>query len=146
MNAVNIKLITGKIIGQRNTIKTRRSGIEKYSNFDFTCKGKYFSPNMPNKTFEPSSGGIGIRLKSASKIFTITIISEIATKAGANEPSTNEKRIANPKINARMILEIIPADATNTVPHRLLRRLLSIYGTGFAQPIINPALNKTRRS
>jgi len=79
-------------------------------------------------------------------MFTITMISEIEMKEGANEPRIPENRIAIPKTNASAMFETMPAPATNIVPHFLSRKFASIYGTGFAQPIIKPALKTTRRS
>ncbi len=146
VNKVKINPIAGNIIGQRNIINTNKSGNEKYSIFDFVALDKILLGNNSNKIFEPSSGGIGIRLKRASKIFTMTMISAIEIKDGAKEPSTPANRIAHPKTNARTKFETIPAPATSIVPHFLFLKFASIYGTGFAHPIINPALNTTRRS
>ena len=76
-------------------------------------------PIKPNRIFEPSSGGIGIRLNIARTIFTSTTVpasgiteSEIAGTAMAI--------LTNMLINIAMAMFVrIPADATQIEPTRL---------------------------
>jgi len=86
-----------------------------------------------NNIFDPSSGGIGIKLKKARKILIKTAISAIWIKAyvGLGTILT-----ANAITIANRILEIGPAIATNNSPHLWFFRLYGLYGTGFAHPKI----------
>lgn len=136
--------MNGEIIGQRKTINMRRSGIEKYSAVDLTLCIR--AGKSEKRIFDPSRGGIGMRLKSANKRFTKTITVAIEINAGADEPSTPAKRMPTPKISAKQIFTATPAPATKSVPYFLLRRLFSLYGTGFAQPIIKPAFKTMSKS
>jgi hypothetical protein len=86
---------------------------------------------------EPSRGGIGTKLNTASNIFIRTIIAIIEINDGGTVP-TGRKRIARPKTVAIKRFTAGPAPATIASPQRLLRRLYGLNGTGFAQPIINP--------
>lgn len=117
---------------------------------------EYFSKNLSIKEnrcgnnvkiiFDPSSGGIGIRLNKAKTIFSRTIEESKEMKVSLNIPVIKETRITTPKNRAIKILANIPAEATHTVPHFLSLKLAGLYGTGFAQPTKNEALVKTRIS
>jgi hypothetical protein len=82
--------------------------------------------SIPESTFEPSSGGIGIRFKNPSQRFTMTPIKQIATMIGS--PIA---RASAANINARAKFVSGPAPATITSPQRGARiRLYGLYGTG----------------
>jgi hypothetical protein len=91
-----------------------------------------------NRIFDPSSGGIGIRLNNARTKFVRKIIEAMVRKeTGTCDPAN---RISSPKMPARKILARIPAMATINFPSRSCLKLSGLYGTGSAQPITNPAL------
>lgn len=106
----------------------------------------YLGDKNENKIFEPSSGGIGIRLNKTRTKFKITIIEAIFKKGPIKEALiiNGENLISNPKIIAINKLAKTPATETSIVPFLTLRRLFGLYGTGLAQPITKPALDKTR--
>lgn len=69
-----------------------------------------------NSIFEPSSGGIGIKLNVASTRLINTIIVPIYKKDSPSEVRI-PKRISNPKNRAISIFERGPAIATLASPH-----------------------------
>ena len=75
--------------------------------------------------FDPSSGGIGIRLKIAKAKFTITIEEIIKLEPGGKE-RLEEKRSKIPNTIAIKRLANIPALATATVPHFLSLKLFGL--------------------
>lgn len=87
-----------------------------------------------NRMWEPSSGGIGKRLKTASRRFINTTAPKAKNKdwlawmAGI-------KRIINPKTTASKMFEAGPARATFKSAYFPLK-LKGFIGTGFAPPII----------
>lgn len=115
-------------------------------------KSKKTNPNCSNKAcvsifmgkieksnFEPSSGGIGIRLKKANRTFQKTTITHNSNIIDPNEPATTEetldqslkfkmisalaaegmaiKRAATVNSKAAAIFDIGPARATSAGPH-----------------------------
>lgn len=92
--------------------------------------------------FEPSSGGNGIELNTASKILIITIYS--TTSRNDCVIYIEPKRIPNPKTSAIKRFDNGPAAATIAGPHFWFFRLYGLYGTGFAHPKINPVPEKAR--
>ena len=90
---------------------------------------------MEASTFEPSSGGTGMRLNIARRILIKT--TKLAISINAPDKTSKEvpKRIINPKINAIKMLTAGPAPATNASPHFWFERLYGLYGTGLAHPI-----------
>ncbi len=78
-----------------------------------TLNDKYFKGSKENNIFEPSRGGIGIRLKIAKRIFTKTI--KLTGVKSAVE--TKPERIAKPKIKASNKFDAGPANATFASPH-----------------------------
>jgi hypothetical protein len=94
-------------------------------------------------TREPSSGGIGSRLKSESEIFTKTISAK-KVSTGRLSPSIPPARISTAKITARKKFVIIPASAITmrgNLPDFTLRKFT---GTGFAAANGKGNLNKIR--
>ena len=92
-------------------------------------------PTKFRKTCEPSSGGIGMRLKKQSSKLNDAICRNkfIATpepnsnaiRANATRPTASTKFIAGPAIETRMSSQ------------RPFRKLFAFTGTGLAQPIMN---------
>ena len=93
--------------------------------------------NKLNKIFDPSSGGIGTRLKIASSTFMSTATNKSWTKESERD-STGASLITIDNTRATAIFEAGPAIATSNSPHLLFRRLYGLYGTGFAQPKMSP--------
>lgn len=78
---------------------------------------------IEKRTFEPSSGGIGIRLNIAKLILTITTTAKIEIN-GLPAPNVEISiLISIPKIKATTILESGPASATSGSAIFLFRRL-----------------------
>jgi len=102
--------------------------------------------NIAKRILDPSRGGMGTRLKIASTIFIKTIMADISRKPDVWAPA---KRRMSPNMTAIKILEAGPAKATAASDHLPGRRLYGLYGTGFAQPKINPpreyAIRGTRK-
>lgn len=65
-----------------------------------------------NRMLEPSSGGIGIRLKTAKPIFTITIKRKLLRSGVEFIPITDDSLKINAKINANRKLLKGPANPT----------------------------------
>ena len=106
-----------------------------------------FLPLFPIKVksiFDPSSGGIGIKLKIAKTILSKTTTDASETKDALKKPVATEILITSPKKIAIARFAKIPADATHNVPIFLSLKFSGLYGTGFAQPIKNGALVKTK--
>src|SRR3989338_9006178 len=78
-----------------------------------------------NNTFEPSSGGTGIRLNAASQRLMTAIIVMSSSAANAEDPSdtaqNGAKRTARAKKTAMAILASGPAAPTIADPRSLLR-------------------------
>ena len=91
------------------------------------------------KTFDPSSGGMGRRLKIASKRFICTTVKKNRYKK-SNKTLVGERvamrRTIILAITARMILVIGPAIATSAMSFLPSFRLKGSIGTGFAAPKI----------
>jgi len=96
-----------------------------------------FSGKKAMSILEPSSGGIGTRLNMANNILIKTILAVIPIKAGLQliETPNLSKR---PNIKAKTRFEAGPAIATVASDHRPGLKLYGLYGTGLAQPKINP--------
>ena len=89
-----------------------------------------------NKTLEPSRGVIGTRLKIASRMLINIIVVKISTREDGRAPPKLRK--TREKAKAIKIFEPGPAAPTKAGPQRWLERFAGLYGTGLAQPIINP--------
>ena len=61
-----------------------------------------------------------------------------------NNNSVDINRISSPKNSAIRKLDAGPAIATFAAPYFLSFKLYGLNGTGFAHPIINPKLNKSK--
>ena len=85
------------------------------------------SGSEANNTFDPSSGGIGTKLNTASTMFAYTIMERRIVKSDVGSRRT---RIAN--ADASSIFAIGPAAPTSAGPHFPPRKLYGLYGTGFA--------------
>ena len=81
-----------------------------------------FLGKKPNNIFEPSRGGIGIKLKIAKTTLIKTTNKESSTKELAKF-RVSENLINKPKIKATMIFDSGPAKATKTSPHLLFFKL-----------------------
>tara|TARA_Y100000310_G_scaffold297074_1_gene329835 strand:+ start:621 stop:1244 length:624 start_codon:yes stop_codon:yes gene_type:complete len=90
-----------------------------------------------NKMCEPSSGGMGKRLNTASKMFRKTMKLNMNTRDSFKTPRGRNRR-ANPKARAMARLEPGPAKLTKADPYFLSLRFKGFTGTGFAQPRIIP--------
>ena len=95
-----------------------------------------FGGRREKSTFEPSSGGMGMRLKTAKTIFIITIYEEMSINA--SDTVLPKKRIIKPKIRAIRILANGPAREIMSSPHLLFFTLYGFHCTGLAQPNVNP--------
>lgn len=117
-----------------------RNMIEYFVKKFLKYKKDFVFGNNANKIFEPSSGGIGTKLKMPRKRLTMTIVLNI--KALAEDSMLNIARNLNasPKIIAKTKFENAPAMATFKTPHFLSDKFSSTYGTGLAQPNTKPAL------
>jgi len=88
----------------------------------YCCKNafnlsKLSGSNLKN-IHEPSSGGIGIKLKIASMMFICTIKENIKNNPGARlKTDAGKNRITRPKNNANTIFDRGPATATLKEPH-----------------------------
>lgn len=120
--------------------------------------------NTENRSFDPSSGGNGMRLKNAKSTFQKITIMRSAKKIDPNEPETvaeicDHEALLMPVIMAAFtatgtminfaktaetsaitMFEAGPPKATIAGPHFWFRRLYGLYGTGFAQPKANPVV------
>lgn len=105
-----------------------------------------FSGKKLNKIHEPSSGGTGIKLKTASHILIETIklnATNILESAKIKFCGINLN--INPKIIASKKFETGPAMETFISPYFWSLKLYGFIGTGFAQPNKNglPTINKS---
>ncbi len=136
--------IIGEIkFGKNNKIPTKikKPYLEAMSEkINFRPTGK-----SEKSIFDPSSGGIGIRLNTAKAMFIITTNTKLVIKVPEILFAT-KILIKTPKINAMRIFESGPAKATRGSATFLFRRLYGLYGTGFAQPIMNPTPEITRKN
>lgn len=94
--------------------------------------------NREKRSFEPSSGGIGIRLNTASVRLMMTMYEAISINGVITPCCTN--LIIHPKMRAMTRFESGPAAAIRNSPERLFLRLYGLYGTGLAQPKTNPGV------
>lgn len=94
----------------------------KYTLKSLNCDG-----SIAKRTFEPSRGGRGTRLKTASNKFAKTIIE----RKSENWPGSINLTMV-PNTTAISILEAGPANATMAEPYRILRKLKGFTGTGLA--------------
>lgn len=108
------KGIIGSKIGQRKKIKRRIRKIEYLSNVARTCEK--CGGRREKKTFEPSRGGIGMRLKIARVMFMATIYAEMTRKGG--DAISEPKRITNPNTRAIRIFAPGPAREMRSSPTR----------------------------
>src|SRR3989344_491779 len=96
---------------------------------------------MEKSIFEPSSGGIGIKLKTTKRRFIQTIIAMKNPSDGKKDKSKN--LIMRPKKTARRMLAEGPARVTRADPHFLFLKLFGLKGTGLGQPIITTEAPKS---
>lgn len=88
-----------------------------------------------NKKFEPSSGGIGSKLKTPKLIFTKTIISNPTIRESGAFPVISGRTLKkNPKTKASKKLLKGPAKPTNPYCFLGFLRLNGLTGTGLAIP------------
>src|SRR5688572_22349004 len=98
------------------TKKTRKTSKINPKRSKKSRKGCRFSGKRAKRSFEPSSGGTGMRLKMAKIILIKTMTVVISTKAGlAVEP---KKRSIRPKSRAKVRFEAGPAAATRASDQR----------------------------
>lgn len=92
----------------------------------------------------PSNGGIGNKLKTARKRFSITtILSSSGTRDEEKMSGRNLK--VRPNRTARAILDAGPARATLAGPYLRSLKFNGLYGTGLAYPNMKPPRKKERR-
>ena len=84
------------------------------------------------RSFDPSSGGIGIRLKTAKSRFICTIQLEKTSNDGLRKEPKN--LIRRPKNKAKIKFAIGPAKATKPISLLGFLKSKGLKGTGFAQP------------
>ena len=96
------------------------------------CRGRRLK-----SIFDPSSGGIGTRLKKASARLIMTI-EEMNPMSFSSGTLGMIKRNKSPKKRAINKLASTPAAATATVPHFSFLRFSGLYGTGRAHPKAKP--------
>lgn len=84
------------------------------------------------RIFDPSSGGTGKRLKSAST--KLTRITRLKNPSMASDMSDPAKRTMIEKVTAIARFANMPAKATARVPRFSSRKCIGLYGTGLAQP------------
>lgn len=93
----------------------------------------YRTGSRAKTTFDPSSGGIGIKLKNPNTMLTNTI-RYTAVMALVGMPHPAPKRAIKPKTIARQKLATTPANETSNMPFLGFVKLRSFTGTGLAQP------------
>lgn len=138
--------ITGVINLHKKKMKTIRNTREYFSINRSNLRDLY--PKREKSIFEPSRGGMGMRLNSARTILIRTMTEERAMNPSPPNPVAEEIRIKIPKKIAIAKFVRIPAAETHSVPIRRSSdlKLFGLYGTGFAQPIINGAWVTIRKS
>ena len=94
----------------------------------------YLKGRKEKRIWEPSKGGIGIRLNIAKRKLYIEIILKNKNK----EAGKLKNLIGRAKRMPTMILIPGPAKETLSSPHLLSLRLFGLIGTGFAQPKTGP--------
>ncbi|MFH1455013.1 MAG: hypothetical protein ABIF22_01690 [bacterium] len=103
-------------------------------NLCFVCTGK-----NAKSIFDPSSGGIGIKLKTARLTFIRTTKLNILIRGIEEKLKCNNPLIIRPKIIATRRFDAGPAIDIRGSATFLFFKLCGLYGTGLAQPIIKPA-------
>ena len=99
-----------------------------------------------NKMCEPSSGGIGNRLKIARTILRYTIPTSKGIIPGKTSAmGVPKKRSKSPKERAIARFAAGPAKLTLAEPYFLSRKLYGFTGTGFAQPNRKGLEERTKR-
>src|SRR5579871_2848181 len=104
-------------------MKGLRSSVRRQ--FEYPCRSE--RGKSASSTFEPSSGGMGIKLKRQSMTLTTTIRKKKG-KRSAEMPN----RMINENKSAMTAFENGPAPATIASENLPGRRLYGLYGTGFA--------------
>lgn len=132
LNKINI---TGVTNFQRKIIKMIKITREYFSKN--LCSLNDLFPSKEKRIFEPSSGGIGIRLNIAKTILTKTITPASGTMDSGINEKYPDSRIIIPKNIAITRFTRTPAEATQRFAIRFLSalKLSGLYGTGLAQPI-----------
>jgi hypothetical protein len=99
-------------------------------------------------TRDPSSGGIGIRLKIARSTFTKipTVRTSIPREAGARSPVWMHTESSAERRKAIRMLVSGPAAPTRAQSRRGFRRRETSTGTGFAPPKMNPDPERIRNA
>src|SRR3989344_4802357 len=117
----NKKTKTAKINGQRKKTNIRSTIMEYFSrNTDIP---RNLFGKSAESILDPSKGGIGTRLKTASNRFMKTIIPENKRNDSLIPPQTDESLTTIPKTSAISKLAMIPAPATNAGPQFLFFKL-----------------------
>ena len=95
------------------------------------------SGRIPARTFDPSRGGIGRRLKTARLTFRITALVKIWIKVDSMvsfKTTRGERRIRKAKKTAMRMFVAGPARAVMAVSFLMSRKLKGSMGTGLAPP------------
>src|SRR3990167_6593411 len=95
-----------------------------------------------NNTLEPSSGGIGIKLKTSRTKFINTKATNSTTKTLSGPASAANSRSNKPKTKIMTKLAAGPANPTKTCPKRGFFKFLGSKTTGRPQP--KPAKSKNK--
>ena len=136
MTKLNIKFPSEKPpklnINKENIISIPNIPIERYA---FAS----FSGRIKAKIFDPSSGGMGIRLKIAKRRFSWTAVKKNQLKKGVKVPNGIYASILKiiAEIIARSTFVPGPASETRAISFLPSRKLKGSMGTGFAPPNIN---------
>ena len=109
--------------------------LSKLSHWEARLRGK-----MPPTTLNPSSGGMGRRLKKAKTKFSVINLNKIT----ATKSLPAKARNANPKTVAKTRLEAGPAREISAASARGFFRFQGLNGVGLAQPKRMPAWSKKR--
>lgn len=107
-----------------------RKIIKEYCSIKEIIFEKEFG-NKLKKIFEPSSGGIGTKLKIASERF-ITVIASSKNLNLKDKISGGANLRNKPKNKAIIKFASTPAEATAMVPRFFSLKLSGLKGTGFA--------------
>src|SRR3989344_6143483 len=111
VNSVNRYERTGTISRQPKKItSTKNTGQYRSRN---VCTYRIWYGRSENRTFDPSSGGIGIILNTARRTLMSTMRAMMSANPAGKLKSAPSARISNPKIAAISRLVRTPAAPTN---------------------------------
>ena len=99
----------------------------------------YWFGMIEKRILEPSRGGNGMRLKMARTILMMTMYEKIIRTGSETVPPADKNLMIVPNMRASKRFEPGPAAAIKNSPCLLFLRLYGLYGTGLAQPNVNPA-------